>query len=424
MTTVKEHAEANAIVSDNPKNIPVWLNEQFFEDIFVEGHRLERNTFRVKINTIVPTGGAGENYTSMLYRANVDAESDDGDTKTLATMVKVMDAAPEIKQFGVFAKEKIAYQKLLPTIEQLWMNVGETVRFGPRCWKTIEGEIDLIVMDDLNALGYSVADRKKGVDLQHAQIFLTKLAKFHAVTATDYRKNGPIHSLYDNGWIQQEGRAFFEQFLKCVQPLVLDLLDSWPGYEKYKLKLEKNFKGAFDKLMEATMKDDSGFVALCHGDTWTNNHMYSYHESDKAKDVLLIDYQGPYYGSPVLDILYYIITSTELKLKTEQFDELVQFYQEQLADNLRKLNYPGAIPNLREIHIEILRHGYFAMQCLYSILPVVLADKNDNANLAGFVGDAEENRQFRRDVFNNPLYHEHLKVVIKMLDVRGFLDHD
>lgn len=54
--------------------IPDWLNEQFFEDIFVEKHGLERGQFVVKVRAIIPTGGAGENYTSMLYRANVDAE--------------------------------------------------------------------------------------------------------------------------------------------------------------------------------------------------------------------------------------------------------------------------------------------------------------------------------------------------------------
>lgn len=56
--------------------LPDWLNEAFFEEIFVSQHSLAPGKFKVKINRIIPTGGAGENYTSSLYRANVDAVCD------------------------------------------------------------------------------------------------------------------------------------------------------------------------------------------------------------------------------------------------------------------------------------------------------------------------------------------------------------
>lgn len=73
------------MVSDNDETvdqqppatqIPAWLNETFFEDIFVEKQSLDRGKFKVKINSLTPMGGAGENYTSTLYRADVDAMCD------------------------------------------------------------------------------------------------------------------------------------------------------------------------------------------------------------------------------------------------------------------------------------------------------------------------------------------------------------
>ncbi|EDS39361.1 n-twist [Culex quinquefasciatus] len=223
--------------------IPDWLNEQFFEDIFVEKHGLERGQFVVKVRAIIPTGGAGENYTSMLYRANVDAECGDGTTKNLAVIIKAMISVPALKEFGVFTKEKFAYDTVLPKMEAEWAKAGTEIQFGPRCWKTIEGEVDIIVLDDLCASGY-------------------------------------------------------------------------------------------------------------------------------------------------------------------------------------QLDYPERIPTLRDIHIEMLKRAYFGMQCLYGILPVVLANKSENANFAGFVGEEEENVQFRHDVFNNPLYHQHLRPLLKMFDLRGYLDHE
>ncbi|XP_065086874.1 uncharacterized protein LOC135708697 [Ochlerotatus camptorhynchus] len=418
-------SDGDKTVDQQPTKIPDWLNETFFEDIFVEKQRLDRGKFKVKINSTSLTGGAGENYTSTLYRANVDAVCDDGSIKSLIVIIKTMITAPEMKTFSVFTREKHFYEETLPAMERMWAEAGETVRFGPRCWKTNEGEADTIVLDDLGAEGYSVGNRHLGANLEHVHILLAKLAKFHAAGATHYRKNETTSSLYDNILIKPNGKEFMEKYLNTIAPVFLESLSTSSGHERYIAKLEKSTENVYEKLSAALTKDDSGFVTLCHGDVWTNNHMYSYHGSGAPKDVLLIDFQGPYYGSPVGDLFYYIISSSSLELKkSTQFDELIQYYQKQLAKGLKKLNYPGAIPSLRDIQIEILKRGFFGMYCLYSILPIVLADKSDNANLAGLIGDDEENHKFRYDLFNNPLFHEHLRSLFKIFDVRGLLEFE
>lgn len=417
-------SDSEITVDQQPANIPAWLNETFFEDIFVEKHHMERGKFKVKINSTSPMGGAGENYTSMLYRANVDAVCDDGSTNSLKVIIKALITAPEMKTFSVFTREKHFYEESLPEMERMWAEAGETVRFGPRCWKTKEGETDIIVLDDLGAEGYSVGNRHRGANLEHVHVLLAKLAKFHAAGATHYRKNGAMSSLYKNALIQPNGKEFMEKYLNNIVPVFLESLSS-SGHERYKAKLEKSMENVFAKLTEALTKDDSRFVVLCHGDLWTNNHMFSYQGSGAPKDALMIDFQGPYYGSPVGDLFYYIITSTSLELKNSvQFDELIQYYHKQLAEGLKKLGYPGAIPSLRDLQIEILRRGFFGMYCLYSILPVVLADKSDNANLEGFFGDDEENQKFRYDLFHNPLFSEHLGPMLIFFNVRGLLEFE
>lgn len=112
----------------------------------------------------------------------------DGTTKNLAVIIKAMISVPALKEFGVFTKEKFAYDTVLPKMEAEWAKAGTEIQFGPRCWKTIEGEVDIIVLDDLCASGYQVANRQKGADFKHAHLLLDKLAKYHAATAVDYRK--------------------------------------------------------------------------------------------------------------------------------------------------------------------------------------------------------------------------------------------
>lgn len=111
-------------------------------------------------------------------------------------------------------------------------------------------------------------------------------------------------------------------------------------------------------------------------------------------------------------------------MKATRFDEMVQYYHTQLAEALKKLAYPGTIPSLRDLHIDMLKRGFFGMQCLYGILPVVLADKSENANMDGFFGESEENQKFRRDVYGNPLYYKHLSALLKLFDSKGLLDFE
>jgi hypothetical protein len=47
---------------------------------------------------------------------------------------------------------------------------------------------EIIVLDDLSGFGYVLKDRKVGIDLEHAKLVLSKLAKFHAASAIQYEK--------------------------------------------------------------------------------------------------------------------------------------------------------------------------------------------------------------------------------------------
>lgn len=164
---------------------------------------------------------------------------------------------PEMKQFSVFTREKHVYEHTLPAMEQLWAEAGETIRFGPRCWKTVEGDTDVIVMDDLGAQGYSVANRQQGADLDHVHVFLNKLAQFHAAGAVLYRKvrisyepsfdclkliililqNETISPLYDCFYVNPEGREFMEKYLNVIKPVFLGILSSSTEDKQYQLKL-------------------------------------------------------------------------------------------------------------------------------------------------------------------------------------------
>lgn len=134
-------------------------------------------------------------------------------------------------------------------------------------------------------------------------------------------------------------------------------------FEEY-LKVLKTY-GDCDDYAEKISKWDKFFVATCyyyeskpmkcglqvlnHGDVWTNNIMFRF----DPLDVLLIDYQLCFWGSPTYDIWLFLILSVQDEIKTEKFDELIEFYHYELCEALRNLGYEHHIPNLDEFNEDI-----------------------------------------------------------------------
>jgi aminoglycoside phosphotransferase (APT) family kinase protein len=102
-----------------------------------------------------------------------------------------------------------------------------------------------------------------------------------------------------------------------------------------------------------------GFQVLNHGDIWLNNMMFKSDEEGKPLDVSMIDFQGPFWGSPVNDILYFLISSVADDIKIHHFDDFVEFYHDQLCLALKSLKYAQNIPSLSELHVDILEKGSF-----------------------------------------------------------------
>lgn len=101
----------------------------------------------------------------------------------------------------------------------------------------------------------------------------------------------------------------------------------------------------------------SGFQVLNHGDMWLNNMMFKLDKEGNALDVSLIDFQGPYWGGPAGDLLYFMVSSVADDIKIDHFDELIAFYHQHLVESMRKLKCNQQIPTLAELHIDLIDKG-------------------------------------------------------------------
>lgn len=114
-------------------------------------------------------------------------------------------------------------------------------------------------------------------------------------------------------------------------------------------------------MLEAEKRTSGQFNVLSHGDCWSNNIMFQHNDQNVIQNTLLIDFQAGRYTSLALDLTYFLLGSTCLENKLKHYDYFVQYYHQQLYENLKILNYPKKLPSLRDVHMWMYEYSFMGM---------------------------------------------------------------
>lgn len=183
-----------------------------------------------------PATKSGDNYASGLLRVKVDALLTDGENVTKSYIVKVpLESENEkgmVSLWNFFDKENMMYSKYLPAFEELYAQYGSKFTFGPKSYKFTKdvGGQDIILMEDLGAVGFKCGDRRQGFDMQHTKCVLAKLAQFHAVSAKYMELNGAYPEVLNKGIYTEESRQIFE---RTNQTIFLEYFEQFENNEDY-----------------------------------------------------------------------------------------------------------------------------------------------------------------------------------------------
>ena len=181
MATASKSDQAEAFLNSEV------VSDDFFISIVENKLKISRDDFKLRLVLLFPAAGKNENYTSVLFRAKIKIEHNDGRKESVQAIVKaLLEMIPEFKEFGVFPRERRMYEGVISSFQKIWEEVGVEVNFGPKSIKFETDPYEILVLDDLAEGGYVMADRKVGVDLKVAKLLLEKLAKFHAASAVRF----------------------------------------------------------------------------------------------------------------------------------------------------------------------------------------------------------------------------------------------
>lgn len=401
---------------------PEWLNEDFFLNILRTTEK-DPSIILTSFN-MRPAIAKGEHYASCMYRVKISYAGKSAQ-KPISFVVKASFEDEFINgtlnEYDIYKQEMKMYKNYLPIFKKYLSKINEESDISPNTFY-INFENDVIVFEDLAEKGYRMADRTDGLDMTHAKMVIEKMAKLHAASLVyNTKQDGDLEKSFTRGMFNRKSNGLSPYFLSNLQSLANEV-SNWNGYEQIANKL-RNMESSLIENGRKVFDPTEGYLnCLIHGDLWTNNVMFKYDENNKPENALLVDFQMCVWGSPAVDIHYFINTSLNDDLRENHQDELFYFYYSTLVDLLKRLKYSGKIPSLYEFQMEALGKMFYAFSSCCLVLPVMMTETEIKPDFKTLMGVDEFSADFRNIIFKDPKLQKILKRVLPIFERKGILD--
>ncbi|CAH0550374.1 unnamed protein product [Brassicogethes aeneus] len=244
----------------------------------------------------------------------------------------------------VFEREVFVYKHVLPAFRQLEVNnrvVGDkTFTNYAKCYKTsLENLEEVLIIENLSS-EYKLWKKNVPLDDNHIKLVLQNYAKLHALSFVLKNENP---ALFDTFKSNSED-VYMDIIKKCgtagiIRNLISRVLKSESVRKDLKTfeKLTKFQSEVIDVMSDLINIQASGdYGVVGHGDNWTNNMLFKYENSNglnELQDVKFIDWQLSRFGSPVLDLSYFLCTSSG-KESLKGLNKLLKVYHSRLTQQL------------------------------------------------------------------------------------------
>lgn len=408
---------------EDARETPKWINEKYFESLL----RKYKDDPTIEVQSVQVTYALpkGENYASVIYRAQIVHRRKDQPVKTCSYIIKGISETPLAKQklgeYDVHRKEMDIYQLVIPEFRRLMRSVGDRAELypNPLCVDRIN---DVIILNDVTKKGYVMLDRTQGLDATHAKMSLKAMAKLHASSLKLVEIYPSIFDRYTTGMWTRKTDAFHEFFQSTYDSLTEEIYTWDPEWHYYANKLRNLRPHFIEQALSVFDNDQEGDLrVLVHGDLWINNLMFKYDANGHPSDVLLLDFQFCCYGSPAIDLFYFFFSSTKDEIRQNCFDEYMQYYYCHLVEYAKRINCTRQLPTLHQFQLQLLRKMFYSMYSSIVALPIHLNQEPDADFDALMAGD-ERARKFKKAIMTNKKYHKIIKGLLPTFDRKGLLD--
>ncbi|XP_058983196.1 uncharacterized protein LOC131800389 [Musca domestica] len=339
----------------------------------------------------------GDNYMGVVYRITVSVHSDAiSDNKNdLKLIMKVPPQNPQRRQQFFagpgFQREILAYRIFLPLVHDFQkskcIKPNEMFIEYPRFYFSLREEFhEAICMSDIQEEGFYMHDRFKLLTREHVALTMRIYGKLHA-TSLAIKDQSP-EKIQDLKCIvdifeQRKDDPQLNDYFESLKKTALDCFDR-ERESFYWEKLNAYFsRGSFYNLMLMLLEPRTSepLSVICHGDCWINNIMYKTENAGIA-DARLLDWQIMRYASPIIDLMYFLMSSTTKEFRAQYFYEMLDIYHESACEHLKRLgSKPENIFSKKAFQKEFKAKGAIGLLLAMIVLPILTTKGEDVPDL-------------------------------------------
>lgn len=202
--------------------------------------------------------------------------------------------------------------------------------------------VECLLLEDVGIRKFRMIDRRTEiVTIDHAQLYLKALAKYHAISlALKDQQPKLFHEISSNlhDIFNRRDYKGLREFYAHQANNIMDMVMSDKNAEYLLAKLRNFFeKDILDVVVDCIENEATEHATvISYGDAHQNNTLFSYDHNGQPTEACLVDWQLSRVASPIIDIVYFIFTSTTKELRDAHFDNLLKAYHETLSKQLQR----------------------------------------------------------------------------------------
>ena len=329
----------------------------------------------------------GDNYSSDMMRVTVEFTRNKGDKLVTEKKSMILKLEPLeegarrdlISKIGVFDTEISA---LTDTVKKMNHMLGPEERLSAKVYHVRMEPPLCLILEDLSVLGFRMADRQLGLDMDHALMAIRGLARFHAASVALCEKEPKYKERYRKGLFSMEHPGEMHTFISGTLTTMAEEVEKWPELGKpYADKLRAFIPNSYRKGCEAIARKDNEFNVINHGDCWVNNMLFRYDDNGKPIQHIFVDFQLCLYSSPAVDLHYFAATSLSEEVYKHRRGLLLEEYLKTLTSVMKKLGCKTSPPTMDELQRTLKERETYEFISSIVILPMILLDKENVATI-------------------------------------------
>ncbi|XP_052865712.1 uncharacterized protein LOC128272040 [Anopheles cruzii] len=379
------------------------------------------------------------------------------ETSTLRLLVKVMKRDDLFRKQNLghvlFPNEINIYANVLPYFDRFLAESGTNLRASdwcPRTYLSAAGEFPgysplfetFLVMENVSPKGFRNGPRLD-LDEAHLTLMAEVIAKYHACSYALRIRDAPaldrlVEKIIPLDFLRN-GQVFFESY-DVIFRLAAERLFLYVDANPHELDSEKftrdvnmlrtKYGPNQSRLMQKFLDRDPVYSVILHGDYNRNNVLFRY-DADQPVDVLMIDFQENRYGSPALDLSFYMYMNMAPELREQFWDELLSRYHRQLMRTLCEILHCTDQDERVAPYREERFRQHFARFALYgamvalNFIPVMMSDAEECAEFSELYEEDIHSEDLRRCALTlgGEVVNRRITAVMRHASKMGYMDN-